>query len=86
MEKENKKDILGTDLESLATNVVDMFDQANTNNAIERLGFGGKILKKAIADLRFKINSEGQKTILNGDQVDEHVTELIPKERHWVEL
>jgi hypothetical protein len=84
MEKENNKDIIGTDLESLAINVVDMFDQANTNNAVENLGTRGSILKEAVAELRFKINSEEQKTILKGDQVGENVTEIVARERHWV--
>jgi len=58
-----------------------MFDQANTNRIIEKLGSRGLILKDAIADLRFKLNEGEQKTILRGDQVGEHVTELKPFER-----
>jgi len=81
MEKENNKYIIGTDLESLATNVVDMFDQSNTSNLIENLGTRGVILKEAIAELRFKLNSEEQKTILTGDQVGENITEIISRRR-----
>jgi len=79
--KENSEDIIGIDLESLATNVVDLFDQANTASAIENLGSRGALLKQAIAGLRFKLNSEKQRTILTGDQVGENVTEVIPRER-----
>lgn len=50
--------------------VIDMFDQANTNNAIiENLGSRGQVLLEAISDLRDTINRGGQKTILNRDQV-----------------
>jgi len=83
--KEDNKDIIGTDLASLAINVVDMFDQANTNDVIQKLGSRGVILKEAIAELRFTLNLEGQKTLLTGDQVGEHVTEIIPRERKWVQ-
>ena len=56
---------------SLAVDVVDMFDQANTNKAIEQLGRRGVILKNAIAKLRASLNLEQQKTLLKADQVDE---------------
>jgi hypothetical protein len=84
MGKDNKV-IGGIDLESLATYVVDVFDQANTNNVIENLGTRGKMVKEAIAELRFRINSDGQKTILSGDQVGEHITEIVPREITWME-
>ncbi len=51
-----------------AVDVVDMFDQANTNHAVERLGSRGEILKEYIEKLREAVNRRGQRTILSREQ------------------
>jgi hypothetical protein len=53
-----------------AIDVVDMFDQTNTNKAVERLGSRGEILKEYIEKLRETVNKRGQRTILSKKQVD----------------
>ena len=54
----------------LAIDVVNMFDQANTNGAIEKLGFDqrGLLLKRAITDLRNALNADEKQTILTEEQ------------------
>ena len=54
-----------------AANVVNMFDQVNTNHAIENLGNRGTLLKDAVSELRKKLNSDNQKTALNSKQAGE---------------
>ena len=51
-----------------AVNVVDMFDQANTNQKVEKLGSRGEILKEAVERLRGIVNKDAQRTILSRDQ------------------
>lgn len=51
-----------------ATWVVNAFDQANTAQAIQRLGSRGEILRDAIADLRAILNEDKQKTILTQEE------------------
>ena len=53
-----------------AEDVVDMFDQANTNHAVERLGSRGEILKEYIEKLREVVNRRGQRTMLSKEQVN----------------
>ncbi|MBI2596356.1 hypothetical protein HYW46_06505 [Candidatus Daviesbacteria bacterium] len=53
-----------------AVYVIDMFDQANTNHAIENLGSRGYILKDAIERLRIIFNSDHQRTILDSEQAN----------------
>ena len=53
-----------------AIDVVDMFDQVNTNHAVERLGSRGKTLKIYIEDLREIVNQRGQRTILSKEQTN----------------
>lgn len=55
---------MNDNLEKAAVAVIDMFDQANTNDAIVRLGSRGQLLQKAISDMRKIVNTNGQKTIL----------------------
>lgn len=56
---------------NLATEVVDMFDQANTGGAIEvGLGYRGKLLKDVITALRRELNPNGQQTILTEEQAE----------------
>lgn len=55
--------------EEAAINVVNMFDQVNTNDTVENIGSRGMLLKGAIDDLRAIINEKEQKTILSQDQV-----------------
>jgi hypothetical protein len=58
-------------LQDSAVNVVDTFDQANTNQAIEKTGSRGKLLQTAISVLRARLNSGKQRTILNSKQAGE---------------
>ncbi|MCK4799389.1 hypothetical protein KAS31_00245 [Candidatus Parcubacteria bacterium] len=48
--------------------VVNAFDQANTNGAIENMGSRGVILRDAIKDLRENLNSDGKSTFLTNEQ------------------
>lgn len=57
------------EFENLAVNVVNMFDQANTNNAVERLGSRGIILRNAVNELRRELNRIEKLTILGEDDV-----------------
>lgn len=52
-----------------AVHVINMFDQANTGQAIKKMGSRAILLKKAIEKLRAAINANGQKTILDARQV-----------------
>ena len=51
-----------------AIRVVNAFDQANTNGAIENMGSRGVILRDAIKDLRENLNSDGKNTWLTNEQ------------------
>lgn len=52
-----------------AVDVVDMFDQANTNKMLE-IGYRGSYLKKAIEELRAILNQHTQLTILSREQAN----------------
>jgi len=56
------------EIRKAAANVVDMFDQANTGNAIENLGSRGRLLKEAIRILRRALNRDSQQTALSEEQ------------------
>jgi len=56
-------------IEEAAIWVVDLFDQANTNHAIQNLGSRGNILFDAINDLRRALNKNGKMTALTEEQV-----------------
>ena len=58
-------------LVDVAVDVVDMFDQANTDHAIESLGSRGALLKGAISKLRRSLNSGQKRTTLDSRQVGE---------------
>lgn len=60
-----------SDLYRLAADVVDMFDQANTNHQIENIGSRGQLLKTSISKLRRKLNLDEQRTVLNSNQMGE---------------
>lgn len=51
--------------------VVNMFDQANTNSAVVRLGSRGRLLAWTIKDLRASLNQGGQITLLSAEQAGE---------------
>ncbi len=53
-----------------ANDVVNAFDQANTNHAVEQLGSRGEILKTRIEELRGIVNRRGQRTILSKEQAN----------------
>ncbi len=53
-----------------AKDVVDAFDQANTNRAVEQLGSRGEILKTHIEKLREIVNRRGQRTILSKEEAN----------------
>ena len=52
-----------------AVNVVDMFDQVNTNKMVEKLGKRGELLKDAVERLREAVNVDIQRTVLTKAQV-----------------
>ena len=79
-EQEGNREQEPETLESAATWVVDLFDQANTSHAVELLGSRGEILKGAIEDLRNILNADSQKTILDGRQANESIRPLRPDE------
>lgn len=79
-EQEGNREQEPETLESAATWVVDLFDQANTGHAIELMGSRGEILKGAIEDLRNILNSDSQKTILDTKQANESIRPLRPNE------
>jgi hypothetical protein len=54
-----------------AAAVVNLFDQANTNNAVIRMGDRGQLLSSAVNDLRAVLNRYRQMTILTQEQVDD---------------
>jgi hypothetical protein len=51
-----------------AVRVVDMYDQANTGNAVQNLGTRGAILDEAIEELREILNRDKQRTALTAEQ------------------
>ena len=51
-----------------AIQVVNMFDQANTSNAIRSIGSRGELLESAINELRSLLNEDKQVTILTEEQ------------------
>ncbi len=54
-----------------AINTVNMFDQANTNKIVERLGNQrGWLLKDAIEKLREVVNEGTQRTILSKEEAN----------------
>lgn len=53
------------DLTKAAVNVVNMFDQANTNKTVEQLGTRGQLLKEAVERLRDIVNKDTKRTILS---------------------
>ena len=53
-----------------AIHVVNMFDQANTGDAIENMGHYGIILKDAIRILRKHLNKDQQRTYLTEEQAE----------------
>jgi len=59
MDKKDVKQII-----EAAVNVVNMFDQANTNDVIKNLGNRGESVHKAINDLRDLLNKDEKQTIL----------------------
>lgn len=63
-----------------AVTVVNMFDQANTNGAIESLGSRGRLLKEAIENLRADLNATGKRTILDAYQAKSVIRPIRPEE------
>ena len=56
-------------LGSAAVHVVDMFDQANTNKMVEKLGKRGELLRDAVEILRGIVNEGVQRTVLTGAEI-----------------
>jgi hypothetical protein len=59
-------------LREAAIGAVNLFDQANTGNAIGALGYRGGLAISAINDLREVLNRWAKQTILTGEQANDH--------------
>ena len=57
-------------VEEAAISVVDYFDQANSSGVIERRDTRCKEAARAVDDLRYALNQNGQKTVFSNDEIN----------------